>query len=206
MKRASLLSASALAAALIASYQTTAAAQSPPIEEAFTGQLMLVGFAYCPNNWVEANGQTLSIVNGNQELFSLLGTYYGGDGYKTMKLPDLRGRVPVQAGQGTGLVKVDLGQKYGNASVNLTVDNLPPHNHTMSAGDGDPNTGDPAGAVFPTFRSGGNPYNNVSLTPSKAMNAGSIAMAGKNAAVDIRPPSLGMRWCICLRGRFPSKP
>ncbi len=40
-----------------------------------------------------ADGRTLQILQ-NQALYSLLGTYYGGDGRTTFRLPDLRGVAP----------------------------------------------------------------------------------------------------------------
>ncbi|MEM7057623.1 MAG: tail fiber protein [Pseudomonadota bacterium] len=72
-----------------------------------------------PTGWVAAEGQLLS-VNGNSDLFSLLGTTYGGDGRTTFQLPDLRGRTPVGEGQGPGLQNVALGQEFGSEENSLT--------------------------------------------------------------------------------------
>ena len=71
----------------------------------FGGNFAPRGFAFC-------DGQLLSI-NSNQALFSILGTTYGGDGRTTFGLPDLRGRVPVHAGNGLGLSSYRIGQKGG---------------------------------------------------------------------------------------------
>lgn len=49
-----------------------------------------------PKGWAPCEGQLLPI-NQNQALFSLLGTTYGGDGVRTFRLPDMKGR----AAQGT---------------------------------------------------------------------------------------------------------
>jgi microcystin-dependent protein len=48
----------------------------------FSGNFAPLGFLYC-------NGDTLPIQR-NEALFSLVGTYYGGDGRTNFKLPDLR--------------------------------------------------------------------------------------------------------------------
>jgi microcystin-dependent protein len=48
----------------------------------FSGNFAPVGFLYC-------NGDTLPIQR-NEALYSLIGTYYGGDGRTNFKLPDLR--------------------------------------------------------------------------------------------------------------------
>lgn len=61
-----------------------AAAQS----EQYLGQIMIVGFNFCPKGWAIANGGLLHI-NQNTALFSLLGTRYGGNGTTTFALPDL---------------------------------------------------------------------------------------------------------------------
>ncbi|GET43655.1 phage tail protein [Microseira wollei] len=66
--------------------------------EPFVGEIMLFGGNFCPNGWAEANGQVLPI-SGNQDLYSIYGTLYGGDGTKNFALPDLRGRSPVGIGQ-----------------------------------------------------------------------------------------------------------
>lgn len=52
-----------------------------------------------PNGWVPCEGQTISIA-GNNMLFALIGVQYGGDGRTTFAVPDLRGAVPVGAGNG----------------------------------------------------------------------------------------------------------
>ncbi|SLN64438.1 Phage Tail Collar Domain protein [Roseovarius albus] len=84
--------------------------------EPFIAQIMLFAGGYAPQGWAFCDGQTLPI-SGNEDLFSLIGTTYGGDGRTTFALPDLRGRVPVHAGQGPGLTRRTLGQKFGDESV-----------------------------------------------------------------------------------------
>jgi microcystin-dependent protein len=102
------------------------------MSEPFIGQIMLVGFNYCPRGWAEANGALLPIAQ-NTALFSLLGTTYSGDGRTTFGLPDLRGRVPIGDGTGAGLSPYQLGQKGGVESVTLTSSQLPPHAHSITA-------------------------------------------------------------------------
>ena len=76
------------------------------------------------------DGQLLSIAQ-NSALFSLLGTNYGGDGRTTFGLPDLRGRVPIHAGNGPGLSDYRLGQEGGSETTTLTIQQLPSHNHPI---------------------------------------------------------------------------
>lgn len=69
------------------------------MSQAFLGTIRLVGFNFAPLGWALCQGQSLSISQ-NPALFSLLGTFFGGDGQQTFNLPDLRGRVAVGQGQG----------------------------------------------------------------------------------------------------------
>ena len=116
--------------------------------EPFLGQLMLVPYNFAPRGWAFCEGQLLPISQ-YSALFSLLGTTYGGDGRTTFGLPDLRGRVPIGAGQGPGLSNYVLGAKSGVEQVTLTGSQIPSHSHaasTQSASESNP-TGNVPGFV-----------------------------------------------------------
>jgi microcystin-dependent protein len=57
------------------------------------GQILLTASPIATAGGVPANGQILAIT-GNEVLFSLLGTTYGGNGTTTFALPDLRALAP----------------------------------------------------------------------------------------------------------------
>jgi microcystin-dependent protein len=78
----------------------------------FLGEISPVAFAFAPRDWALCNGQLLSISQ-NTALFSLLGTSFGGDGQTTFGLPNLQGRVAIDAGQGTGLSNYNPGATGG---------------------------------------------------------------------------------------------
>jgi VCBS repeat-containing protein len=79
---------------------------------------------FAPSGFMFANGQLLSI-RGNETLFSVIGTTYGGDGTSTFALPDLTGRTIT--GAGTDFSRsVAAGTVTGQDSTALTVGNLPP--------------------------------------------------------------------------------
>ena len=62
----------------------------------FVGQIMLTALYFAPQGWVFCDGATLSVSdNENQALFSLINNIYGGDGYTTFCVPDLRGAIPM---------------------------------------------------------------------------------------------------------------
>ena len=52
----------------------------------YLGEISQFG-GYCPNGWLPADGRTL-VISQYSALFSLLGTYYGGDGNNSFKLPN----------------------------------------------------------------------------------------------------------------------
>lgn len=84
----------------------------------YIGEIFMFAGNFAPTGTVLANGQLMPI-NQNVELFTVLGTTYGGDGITTFALPDLRGRTPVSTGQGTGLSSINLGQQRGSESVTM---------------------------------------------------------------------------------------
>jgi microcystin-dependent protein len=98
--------------------------------EPILGEIDIFGFDFAPRNYAKCDGQLLPISQ-NSALFSLLGTYYGGDGRVTFALPDLRGRVPMHNGTGNGLTPRPLAQQGGAETFQLTVNNLPAHTHTV---------------------------------------------------------------------------
>jgi microcystin-dependent protein len=83
------------------------------------------------NSFVLAMGQALT-PNQNAALFSLLGTTFGGNGSTSFNVPDLRGRVIVgydPRNPATGGYAVS----GGNATIKLTVAQLPAHNMSFNA-------------------------------------------------------------------------
>ncbi|HNR33686.1 MAG TPA: tail fiber protein [Candidatus Hydrogenedentes bacterium] len=65
------------------------------------------------------------------DLFAAIGTIWGsGDGTNTFNVPDLRGRVPMGAGQGSGLTERTVGAQLGEETHTLTIDEMPRHNHS----------------------------------------------------------------------------
>jgi microcystin-dependent protein len=98
----------------------------------FLGEIEMVGFNFAPLGWALCNGQIMSISQ-NTALFSLLGTYYGGNGTTTFQLPNLQSRVPVDMGQGNGLSTVNLGDMNGAETVTIGVNQMPAHTHVITA-------------------------------------------------------------------------
>lgn len=96
--------------------------------EPMIGEIRLFAGSFAPKNWAFCDGQLLPI-DQFKTLHSIIGTTYGGDGTTTFALPDLRGRVPIHAGTGSGLSTRRIGQKSGTETNSLTINQLPAHSH-----------------------------------------------------------------------------
>lgn len=85
-----------------------------------------------PADYAPPDGRALSRTS-YAALFALWGTRYGaGDGSTTFNMPDERGRAAVQAGAGPSLSNRALGWSGGAETHQLTVDQLPVHNHPVN--------------------------------------------------------------------------
>lgn len=94
------------------------------------GEVRIFAGRGVPKGWRRCDGQVLEIAE-NPELFSVIGTTYGGDGISGFALPDMRERVALHAGQGEGLSLRRLGETGGAAAVELTESQLPYHSHQL---------------------------------------------------------------------------
>ncbi len=178
-------------------FLSSASAQATPL----LGQVMLVGFNFCPRGWVAAEGQLLNI-SSYSALFSLYGTIYGGDGRTTFGLPDLRGRVPIGQGQGAGLQDYNEGARGGAETVTLSEAQLPAHRHTLNADNDGGDSDTPSGNFLGSERRS-DIYSTD--TSDASMNSGAIATTGGGLAHENRPPYLAMRYCVATEGIFPSR-
>ncbi len=164
--------------------------------------IILFAGNFAPRGWALCQGQILSISQ-NTALFSLLGTTYGGDGQTTFALPDLRGRVPIQQGQGPGLSNYDLGQVSGSETITLTTNNLPSHNHSLLATSEAGSVSVPAGAYLANTGALDKEYNTSGTLV--AMNAGAVGVTGGSQPFDNIQPYLALNFIIAMQGIFPSR-
>lgn len=171
------------------------------MSEPFVGEIRMFAGNFAPRGWAFCDGQLLA-VSQNDALFSLLGTIYGGDGRTTFGLPDLRGRVPLHAGDGPGLSPRRLGAKGGAEKVTLTVNQMPSHDHKVSVSS--------AGGIESNARGeylANSP--NVSMwraaTPDESMNAESISDVGGSRSHTNVAPFLCVHFIMALVGIYPSR-
>ena len=169
-------------------------------DEPFVGEVRWFAGNFAPRGWAYCDGQILPIP-GNEALFSLLGTTYGGDGRTTFGLPDMRGRAMVHQGSGPGLANRPLGQKSGSEAVALNSTQLPSHNHTLRA---DNSGGD---SVLPETRvvSKVGRLRVYGGAIDTNMGASSIAEAGGSDPHNNMQPYKTLNCIIALTGRYPSR-
>jgi microcystin-dependent protein len=177
--------------------------------EPFMGEIQAVSFGFAPKGWAACNGQLLAI-NQNQALFSLLGTYFGGDGIQTFALPDLRGRAAMHLG-GSHV----HGERGGAASHTLTVAETAQHLHSVSANtttDAISNTNVPTAgrslgkSVVVNSKTGSvnadlyntQPTDPTPLAPQSVSSIGGLPHENCQ-------PYLGLVYIIALQGTFPSR-
>src|SRR5437764_13805619 len=101
----------------------------------FVAEIRIFPFNFAPKGWAFCDGQLLPISQ-NTALFSLVGTYYGGDGKSNFALPNLQGAVPIHVGAaqpGPGLSVYDLGEEGGTETVTLLLSETPTHSHNITA-------------------------------------------------------------------------
>jgi microcystin-dependent protein len=168
--------------------------------EPFIGEIRLFGFNFAPVGWAFCDG-TLLPISQNTALFSLLGTTYGGDGRTTFALPDLRGRVPISMGTGSGLSPYDIGQQGGAENVTLTVNAVPAHGHNIQANDAPASESKPGGGVL--ARTNASTY--AAGTDGTTLSPNAISSSGGSQPHANLQPFLAINLCIALQGIFPSR-
>ncbi|MFH6604505.1 phage tail protein [Maribacter algicola] len=168
--------------------------------EPFIGQIIMFGGNFAPRGWALCDGQLLSIAS-NSALYSILGTTYGGDGRTTFGLPDLRGRVPMHAGNGPGLTPRRLGEKSGTETNTLNVNQLPSHSHGVSLpAKEEGNTDVPSGNYV-----AGAGLDSFGTTSDSDMATFQTLNSGGSQSVNNIQPFQCVTYIIALTGLFPSR-
>lgn len=170
----------------------------------FVAEIRIYPFNFPPKGWAFCNGQLLPLSQ-NTALFSLIGTFYGGDGKSTFALPNLQGNAPMHPGQGPGLSQHFLGEESGSETVTLLTSEMPAHIHAMNAR--------PTAAVPPqstpvgnaASRSNSRPFSPTSVSANQQMNFTAAGLTGSSFPHNNMMPYLTLNFCIALQGVFPPR-
>ena len=169
----------------------------------FVAEIRMFGCNFAPTGWAQCNGQLLPISQ-NTALFSLLGTFYGGDGKSTFALPDLQGSVPIHQGQGPGLSDYFLGQASGSENVTLLQTEIPVHTHSLQATASDPGEDRTPGTESLARSTGGKLYGAPNSLVQMNLQQ-TLTVTGSSFPHNNMMPYLTVNFCIALQGVFPPR-
>lgn len=169
--------------------------------DAYIGEIRLFAGSYAPVNWALCDGSVLNIM-ANPTLYNVIGTIYGGDGYTTFALPDLRGRVPVHFGQLSGGSYYNIGSKAGSETHTLIQNELPSHSHALSGANVPTTLDTPSGNVLANASAY---VVNPDPTTITAMAPNSVTQTGGNAAHNNTMPFQVLNYIICTQGLYPPR-
>jgi microcystin-dependent protein len=169
----------------------------------FIGEIRIFAGNYAPSGFAFCDGQSIP-VSENEMLFSLFSNTYGGDGINTFNLPDFRGRLPVNMGQGTYLSPYAIGQKSGTETVTLTSAHLPAHHHTMQASLGQASSVSPSGNLLGNISV--NLYDPGTASPSfKEISPLAVSNCGGGGPHSNMMPYLCLNFIVALNGIYPQR-
>jgi microcystin-dependent protein len=172
----------------------------------FVAEVRAFPFNFAPTGWAFCNGQLLPLSQ-NTALFSLLGTFYGGDGKSNFGLPNLQGNLANCQGQAPGLSSYDVGQTGGSSTVTLLQTEMPLHNHSLMAVDSaldSPNKMSPVGNAL-CNKSGVTNIYSTAKTPLANFAVQAIGTAGGSLPHNNMMPYLTLNFCISLQGVYPPR-
>lgn len=171
----------------------------------YLGEIKMFAGNFAPKNYALCNGQLLPLSQ-NTALFSLLGTYYGGDGRSTFGLPNLQGRAVMHWGKGNGLTQHTIGETGGELSVTLNNQEMPAHNHLMQCNQTGGDTNTPNGGTFSSgargdanFYAGSSPFTAVPMAPN------ALELTGGSQPHNNVQPYLAVNFIIALAGIYPPR-
>lgn len=158
-----------------------------------TGEIRLFAGSTAPSGWLLCQGQAVSRSTFSS-LYAVIGDTYGaGDGSTTFNLPNFKGRTAIGSGQGSGLTDRALGSSGGEEAHQLSVAEIPAHNHVVNASSDDFNLDSiPNGNLLATIT----PAGYSASTPNATMNTNMIANTGGGGSHNTMMPYLTVNYII----------
>jgi microcystin-dependent protein len=137
-----------------------------------------------PTGWLACDGTAVSRTT-YVDLFTAIGvTFGGGNGSTTFNLPDMRSRMPIGVGAGTGLTNRTLGGSGGGETKVINSANLPTHTHSIDHDHPATSSGTESADHAHSGSTGGISANHIHAVGFNfiARAAGSSAFAGSDGA------------------------
>lgn len=169
----------------------------------FIGEVRIFGFNFVPQGWFACNGSTLPIQQ-YSTLFSLIGITYGGNATTNFQLPNIQGHAVMGSGAGPGLTPRSLGEVVGKKDHQLLISEMPSHRHRITAKASTATAAEtisPAGS-YPAQL--GNELVYAARPKEESIQQVDKLLVGNNIPHINMQPSLGLNYCLCWDGDFPS--
>ncbi len=167
-------------------------------DQPYLGEIAWVAFSFAPVNWLPCDGSTLPIAQ-YTDLYSLIGTTYGGDGVNTFKLPDLRGRAPLHTG-----TSYALGQTGGEESHTLNTSELPQHTHVPQVDPREATSPSPTASSYLAKTSAGTSA--YGSTANAVLSPSAVGVSGGSQPHENMKPFQTLNCIIATAGIFPNHP
>ena len=154
------------------------------------GTIAMFGAERDPEGWLRCDGRLLDR-NAYAKLFAVIGTTHGFTNSSNFRLPDIRERSVV--GSGT---KYSIGDKGGNATVTLSINQMPAHTHQIGEVE-DQARRFQARTSDQDIGIGTSGYTYLTSTGNNAGGRSPIATSvGGSQPVDIRSPYISLPYII----------
>lgn len=154
------------------------------------GTIAMFGAERDPDGWLRCDGRLLDR-NAYAKLFAVIGTTHGFTNSSNFRLPDIRERSVV--GSGT---KYSIGDKGGNATVTLSINQMPAHTHQIGEVE-DQDRRFQSRTANQDIGIGSSGYTYLTSTGNNAGGRSPIATTvGGSQPVDIRSPYIGLPYII----------
>jgi microcystin-dependent protein len=169
----------------------------------FVAEVRIAGFNFAPTGWALCNGQLLPISQ-NTALFSLLGTFYGGDGRTTFALPNLQGAAPLGSGQSSASgTDYFIGEESGVDFVTLLSSEMPAHSHSLNIST-QPAIARQPGAQLTAVATGVGFYG-ANNTPTTTLAPQATSVGGGSQPHNNMQPYLTLNFIIAMQGVYPAR-
>ncbi len=175
--------------------------------EPFLGSIQYFAFNFAPTGWHICDGTVLPVAS-NTALFSLLSTYYGGNGTSNFALPDLRGRTI--SGMAPA-VHYQIGNTGGSETATVPATDLPLHSHivqmTIGANSNAGNVNSPLNAYPAAPKAATTQMYATTAAQDVQMTAPTVVVsaAGSGSPFNSLSPYLALTCCICMTGYYPPR-
>lgn len=170
----------------------------------FVAEIRMFCGNFPPRGWALCNGQILPISQ-NTALFSLIGTFYGGNGTSNFALPNLQGKAPMHQGNGAGLTPRSVGETGGESSVTLLASQVPAHRHVYNCGAGSKGETSVLANQVNCDEATGSQTIYATATDGSVMGAGMVQPLSATQPHENSQPYQCINFIIALQGIFPAR-